>query len=150
MDGEPAMEGRVRRLEEGFAEMRGDVHGLRTDVSRIQTDIGQLLDEMRGLNKREASRPEPLSWGKIGATVASTITVIGALWYGVTWAVDHASVARWSAMDLRVARIERTVDLNSQFVETWNKDGRLHLLESRVVRLEQTANWRSTVTQERR
>lgn len=130
------LDDRVGRLEVGFAAMQTDMHVLKSDVGRMQSDLSKLTNGIERLLERESRRPEALSWGKVGATVTSTLGVMGALWFAVTWLVDHASVAHREISEKRFTVIEGKVDDATEFVKEWSRHGRLLFIEDRVRRLD--------------
>lgn len=150
--GSGSLDERVGRLEDDFRtilkdvnETRSKVERLDANVSRLDAGVSELNIGMKQLLDRDRGRPEPLSWGKIGAASATTIVTLLALWGLITQVVDYASVKRHEAIDKRLTEIEHQLRFNTDFVNRWNENGRLLFLERSVARLEQSAAWVPTV-----
>lgn len=147
-----SLDERVGRLEDDFRSILKDVNETKSRVERLDANVSRLdsmVSEigagMKQLLDRDRGKPEPLSWGKMGAASATTIVTLLALWGLITQVVDYASVKRHEVIDKRLTNIEHQLRLNTEFVNQWNNNGRLLFLEERVRRLEQTAAWTPTV-----
>lgn len=115
-------------IEHRLGDVERDVAVLKRDVSVISGNVSEIGAGVKQLLQRDASRPEPLSWGKIGATVITMGAVLGALWTGTAWLIEHSPTV--VGLERRVSRIDD------------KEDGKLPRIERRLNDLEA---WRPSV-----
>ncbi len=105
-------------MEQRIATVETNVAVLQRDVTRMDINIVGIDAGVKKLLEREAGRPEPMSYSKVGATVISMVIIVGALWGFVTWLVDHSPTVQ--AHERRLTKIDD------------KEDGRLPRIENRL------------------
>lgn len=116
-------EERLGHVETGLAGVKADVRVLGHDVAGVKADVGKIGDGVQQLLRRDAARPEPLTWKHIVGVCAGVVTVA----IVVSWLIAQAPAVR----DLEA----RVTDLDHP------KRGRVPMLEDKVEVLQ---GWKAT------
>jgi hypothetical protein len=119
------LEARVGKVEDSITSLTSDVRVVAHDQAALRGEVSKIGAGVDELLKRDARRPQAMTWQTIGGTCGGLVAIAAVVW----WLIGAAPVVQ--DLDKRLSRLDDP------------EVGRIPRVEKKVQELDQ---WRPSVT----